>query len=67
MSSVVRANDNGVAEIEVDSGDYSHNIFAVSNYHAGTVKVFIRPEDIILILSENRGESSARNVMKGRI
>ena len=34
LSGVVRANNNGVAEIEVDLGDYSHNIFAVSNYHA---------------------------------
>jgi len=67
LSGVVRANDNGVAEIEVDLGDYSYSIFAVSDYKAGTVKVFIRPEDIILILSENRGESSAKNVMKGRI
>jgi len=67
LSGVVRDNNNGVAEIEVDLGDYTHNIFAVSNYHAGTVKVFIRPEDIILILSENRGESSAKNVMKARI
>ena len=68
LSGVVRDNGNGVAKIEVDSGDYSYysyNIFAVSDYKAGTVKVFIRPEDIIL--SENRGESSAKNVMKGRI
>ncbi|MEA2031990.1 MAG: tungstate ABC transporter ATP-binding protein WtpC [Euryarchaeota archaeon] len=59
---IVRGNDNGVAEIEVDISD---NIFAVSDYHAGAVKVFIRPEDIIL--SESRGESSAKNVMKGKI
>ena len=65
LSGVVHANNNGVAEIEVDLGGHSHNIFAVSDYKAGTVKVFIRPEDIIL--SENRGESSAKNVMKGRI
>jgi len=62
LSGVVRDNDNGVAEIEADIGG---NIFAVSDYRAGAVKLFIRPEDIIL--SESRGESSARNVLKGRI
>ncbi len=62
LSGVVRNNENGVAEIEVDIGG---NIFAVSDYCADAVKLFIRPEDIIL--SESRGESSARNVLKGRI
>ncbi|MCK4475528.1 MAG: ABC transporter ATP-binding protein [Methanophagales archaeon] len=62
LSGVVRNNENGVAEIEVDIGC---NIFAVSDYHAGKVKVFIRPED--LILSERKEESSARNVVKGKI
>jgi len=62
LSGVIRDNDNGVAEIEADIGG---NIFAVSDYRAGAVKLFIRPEDIIL--SESRGESSARNVLKGRI
>ena len=37
----------------------------VSDYCAGAAKIFVRPEDIFL--SENRGESSAKNVMKGRI
>ncbi|MGB2840936.1 MAG: tungstate ABC transporter ATP-binding protein WtpC [Halobacteriota archaeon] len=62
LSGVVRSNENGVAEIVVDMG---YNIFAVSDYHAGTVKSFIRPEDIIL--SEKREESSARNVISARI
>ncbi len=62
LSGVVRNNENGVAEIEVDM---ECNIFAVSNYHAGKVKVFIRPEDIILV--EKMGKSSARNVVKGKI
>ncbi len=62
LSGVVRNNENGVAAIEVDIGG---NIFAVSDYRAGAVKLFIRPEDIIL--SESRGESSAKNVLKGRI
>jgi molybdate/tungstate transport system ATP-binding protein len=59
LSGIVRDNDNGVAEIDVDM---SCTIFAVSPYLAGNVKVFIRPEDIIL--SERRGESSARNVIR---
>ena len=62
LSGVVRNNENGVAEIVVDMG---YNIFAVSDYHAGTVKSFIRPEDIIL--SEKREESSARNVISAKI
>jgi molybdate/tungstate transport system ATP-binding protein len=65
LSGIVRNNENGVAEIEVDMGNYPYNIFAVSDYKAGKVKVFIRPEDIIL--SERRDESSARNVVKGGI
>ena len=62
LSGIVRNNKNGIAEIEVDMG---YNIFAVSDYHAGTVKAFIRPEDIIL--SEKREESSARNVISAKI
>jgi molybdate/tungstate transport system ATP-binding protein len=65
VGGIVRNNENGVAEIEVDMGNYPYNIFAVSDYHTGKVKVFIRPEDIIL--SEKREESSARNVVKGGI
>lgn len=62
LSGVVGSNENGIAEIVVDMG---YNIFAVSDYHTGKVKLFIRPEDIIL--SEKRGESSARNVISARI
>jgi len=62
LHGVVQDNENGIAEIKVDMGA---NIFAVSDYRAGEVKVFIRPEDIILSVS--RGDSSARNVMSGRI
>jgi len=41
-------------------------IYAVSEYREGAVKVFVRPEDIVL--SERIGEgSSARNVLRGRI
>ena len=61
LRGVVRSNEESIAEIEVDTG----TIFAVSEYRAGEVKVCIRPEDIIL--SESRGESSARNVMRERI
>ncbi len=62
LRGIVRNNDMGIAEIEVDTGGI---IFAVSEYRAGAVKVFIRPEDIIL--SESKEDSSARNVMIGRI
>ncbi|MBK5190448.1 MAG: ATP-binding cassette domain-containing protein [Methanosarcinales archaeon] len=62
LCGVVRNNVNGIAEIEVDTGG---TIFAVSEYPGGAVKVFIRPEDIIL--SESRGVSSARNEMMGGI
>jgi len=34
----INLSEKGVAEIEVDLGDHLYNIFAVSNYHAGTVK-----------------------------
>ncbi len=62
LSGVVRNNENGVAEIVVDM---DCNIFAVSPYQEGKVKLFIRPEDIIL--SESMGESSARNVIRAKI
>lgn len=62
LRGAVRNNVTGVAEIEIEAGG---SIFAVAEYHDGPVKVFVRPEDIIL--SERRGESSARNVMRGRI
>jgi molybdate transport system ATP-binding protein len=58
----VRTNENGVAEIEIDSG---MTTFAVTDYHEGPVKVFVRPEDIIV--SKSTGDSSARNVMSGKI
>jgi len=58
---IVRTNERGIAEITIDTG----TIFAVSDYQDGAVKVFVRPEDIIV--SESRGESSARNVIRGRI
>ncbi|RZN35690.1 MAG: ABC transporter ATP-binding protein [Methanophagales archaeon ANME-1-THS] len=58
---VVRHNERGIAEITIDSG----TIFAVSEYQDGSVKVFVRPEDIIV--SESSSESSARNVIRGRI
>ncbi|MGB3458387.1 MAG: tungstate ABC transporter ATP-binding protein WtpC [Halobacteriota archaeon] len=62
LHGVVQDNENGIAKIAVDKGA---NIFAVSDYHAGEVRVFLRPEDIILSVS--RGDSSAKNVMGGRI
>ncbi len=63
LSGVVRDNDAGIVEIEVDGG---YTMFAISEYRAGSkVKVFIRPEDIIL--SREVGESSARNIISARV
>jgi molybdate/tungstate transport system ATP-binding protein len=60
---IIHQNENGIAEITVDTVG---TIYAVSECRDGTVKVFVRPEDIVL--SERIGEgSSARNVLRGRI
>ena len=59
---IVRNNENGIVAIEIETGD---SISAVSEYQDGAVKVFLRPEEIIL--SEHKEDSSARNVIKGRI
>lgn len=61
LTGVVCQNERGIAEIQLEYG----TIFAVSEYHDGPVKVFVRPEDIII--SESRGETSARNVIRGKI
>jgi molybdopterin-binding protein len=62
LRGVVQRTENGVAEIEVE---IHGKIRAVSEIHEGAVKVFIRPEDILLCKSKS--ECSARNVMGGRI
>ncbi|MHC1635036.1 MAG: TOBE domain-containing protein, partial [Candidatus Methanospirareceae archaeon] len=59
LRGVIKRNEGGIAEIEVDAG---YRVFAVSSYQTGNVKLFIRPEDIIL--SRTKGESSARNVIR---
>lgn len=66
LSGIVRNNEKNVAGIEVDI-DIGCNIFAVSSYSSGRVKIFIRPEDIILSKRKREGESSARNVIKAKI
>ncbi|MDD2666293.1 MAG: tungstate ABC transporter ATP-binding protein WtpC [Methanocellales archaeon] len=58
----VRNKENGIAEIEINSG---MTIFAVTEYCDGAVRVFVRPEDITI--SKSKGDSSARNVMSGKI
>lgn len=63
LHGVVRSNEKGVAAIELTTGP---TIFAVSAYRDGTVKAFLRPEDIILS-DYKTGESSARNVLHGSI
>jgi molybdate/tungstate transport system ATP-binding protein len=60
---IIHQNENGIAEIAVDTVG---TIYAVSECRDGPVKVFVRPEDIVL--SERIGEgSSARNVLRERI
>jgi molybdopterin-binding protein len=63
----IKANEDGIAEIDVNMSNYNynHSIFAVSNYKKGAVKVFLRPEDIIL--SKESQKSSARNTIKAKI
>lgn len=63
LHGVVRTNEMGVATIELETGG---TIFAVSDYYDGTVKAFVRPEAIILS-ERTTGDSSARNVIRGRI
>ncbi len=62
LSGVIRSNEQGIAEISVDS---STVVYAVSEFRDGAVKAFVRPENIIL--STHMDQSSARNVMKGQI
>ncbi|MBN1456098.1 MAG: ATP-binding cassette domain-containing protein [Methanomicrobia archaeon] len=62
LSGVIRNNEQGLAEIEVDS---SSAVYAVSELRDGAVKVFVRPENIIL--AKHVDQSSARNVMNGHI
>ncbi|MGC9444744.1 MAG: tungstate ABC transporter ATP-binding protein WtpC [Candidatus Methanospirareceae archaeon] len=62
LSGAIRSNDHGMAEIKVDSDTV---VYAVSDFRDGAVKVFVRPEHIIL--SKHVDQSSARNVMKGHI
>jgi molybdate/tungstate transport system ATP-binding protein len=62
LPGVIRSNEQGIIEIEVDS---STVVYAVSEFRDGAVKVFVRPENIIL--SKHVDQSSARNVMKGQI
>jgi molybdate/tungstate transport system ATP-binding protein len=63
LHGVVRTNERGVATIALEMGG---TIFAVSDYYDGTVKAFVRPEAIILS-ERTTGDSSARNVIRGRI
>jgi len=55
-------NSDGVAMVNA----YGQGmVYAVTEYREGKVKLFVRPEDIIL--SKEECHSSARNVMKGKI
>jgi len=55
-------NNEGIAEIQVDSHGC---LYAVTNHVEGSVKLFVRPEDVIL--SKEKCDNTARNVMKGSI
>jgi len=55
--------EQGLATIEANAGV---RIYAVSEFRDGAVKVFVRPEDILLSERSSEG-SSARNVLRGRI
>lgn len=57
----IRKNRDGIAII--DLGDIELN--AISDYGEGEVKIFVRPEDILI--SKKMQESSARNNIRGRI
>ena len=57
----IKRNSDGIAVIDV--GDIKLN--AVSDYGEGEVKIFVRPEDILI--SKKMQESSARNSIRGKI
>jgi molybdate/tungstate transport system ATP-binding protein len=57
----IKGKRDGIAIIDV--GDIELN--AVSNYRKGEVKIFVRPEDILI--SKKMQESSARNNIRGKI
>jgi molybdopterin-binding protein len=61
LEGIVTSNVMGIAEIDIKG----HTIQCASGCQTGRVNVFIRPEDITLILS--RPSSSARNVFPGQI
>ncbi len=63
LQGTVQRSGQGIATIDAEAGV---RIYTVSEYREGAVKVFVRPEDIVL--AERIGErSSARNVLQGRI
>ena len=62
LNGVIRQNEDGITDIAVDT---IGTICAVSEYTDGAVKIFVRPENIII--SENKANSSARNVLRARI
>ena len=57
----IRRNSDGIAVI--DLGDIE--LDAISDYREGEVKIFVRPEDILI--SKKMQESSARNSIRGKI
>ncbi|MEM3536591.1 MAG: ABC transporter ATP-binding protein [Candidatus Bathyarchaeia archaeon] len=57
-----KAVENGTTMIDIGNNVY---IIAATSQRQGKVSIFISPEDIIL--SKKRFESSARNILKGKI
>jgi molybdopterin-binding protein len=55
-------NNDGIAEVSVEPHG---SLFAVTEHSEGPMKLFVRPEDIIL--SREECDNSARNRMSGRI
>ena len=58
----ISSNNNGVAEVAVEG---ENTVLAVTDYNDGPVKVFIRPEDVILSIGVC--ESSVQNTFSGKV
>jgi len=62
LNGEIVGNRGGIAEISVGSHG---SLFAVTEHESGSVKLFVRPEDVIL--SKEKCDNTARNVMMGAI
>ncbi len=62
LHGTVIGNDEGIAEVRTGAGD---RIFALTDIIGGAVKVYVRPEDILLSVDEC--DSSAQNHLRGAV